>query len=63
MTTKEESSFTITNPFTGAPLKETPDGTSLAGVTFKTKEEALNFFSNHGGNPVEVVHTLADDDK
>lgn len=48
-------SFTITNPFTGLPLEKTPDGTSLKGVTFESKEAALKFFSEHGGNPVEVV--------
>lgn len=47
--------FTITNPFTGKPLEKTPDGTSLEGVTFETKEEALAFFKEHGGNPVEMV--------
>ena len=48
-------SFTITNPFTGKPLEKTPDGTSLKDVTFETKEEALQFFKDHGGNPVEMV--------
>jgi hypothetical protein len=48
-------SFTITNPFTGLPLEKTPDGTSLKDVTFESKEAALKFFSEHGGNPVEVV--------
>ena len=48
-------SFTITNPFTGLPLERTPDGTSLKDVTFSSKENALKFFSDHGGHPVEVV--------
>lgn len=48
-------SFTITNPLTGKPLEKTPDGTSLKDVTFETKEEALQFFKDHGGNPVEMV--------
>jgi hypothetical protein len=48
-------SFTINNLFTGLPLEKTPDGTSLKDVTFASKEDALNFFSEHGGNHVEVV--------
>lgn len=48
-------SITITNPFTGRPLKKTPDGTSLEGVTFETKEDALEFYRQHGGNPIEFA--------
>jgi len=48
-------SFKITNPFTGLAMEKTPDGTSLKDVTFSSKEEAMKFFSEHGGNPVEIV--------
>lgn len=33
----QDNKLVITNPFTGAALKEAPDGTSLEGVTFKDK--------------------------
>lgn len=53
------STFTITNPFTGKPLEKTPDGTSLVGKVFASKEEALQFLKDHGSNPVEVEEVSA----
>lgn len=46
--------FTIMNPFFNKPLEECPDGTSLKGMTFETREEAFKFLQEHGANPVEL---------
>lgn len=53
------STFTIMNPFTNKPLEKTPDGTSLEGKVFASKEEALQFLKDHGANPVEVAEVPA----
>lgn len=44
--------FTITNPLTGKPIATTPDGLSLAGVTFNSTEAAEKFIFQHWAAPV-----------
>jgi|GEM_PF-2077872 len=44
--------FVITNPLTGQPMKETPDGISLENKVFPTKDELEKFVNAHWENPV-----------
>lgn len=44
----------ITNPLTGRPVEKTPDGLSLKGVTFQSREDAWKFICEHWENPVEM---------
>jgi hypothetical protein len=47
-----EIGFVITNPLTGHPKKETPDGISLEGKVFQSKEDAEAFIFKHWKNAV-----------
>lgn len=44
--------FVIMNPLTKTPMKKTPEGVSLEGVTFPTKEELEKLVRQHWRNPV-----------
>jgi hypothetical protein len=44
--------FVIINPLTGRPMKQTPQGISLEGIYFPTKEELEEFVNQHWTNPV-----------
>lgn len=44
--------LTITNSLTGKPFENTPDGISLAGVTFSNEQAATKFISLHWPAPV-----------
>lgn len=50
-------SFTIMSPFENKPLEKCPDGTSLKGMTFETREDAFKFLQEHGSNPIEMRDT------
>lgn len=51
-----DTDLILTNPFTGTPLKQAPDGTSLEGVSFKTRAELDEFVNRHWDQPpVEMV--------
>ena len=52
--TRPGTGFIITNPLTGNPLKRTPDGISLEGKIFATKEELEQFVNEHWTNAVFV---------
>ena len=54
MNTREsgEKGFVIKNPLTNLPVKETPDGISLEGKIFPTKEDLERFVHEHWGNAV-----------
>ncbi len=43
---------TITNPLTGKPMEKTPDGISLAGLTFKDEQAAQKFMSLYRPSPI-----------
>lgn len=49
---KISAGFVIMNPLTGRPMKQTPQGMSLEGITFSTKKELLKFVDQHWKNPV-----------
>lgn len=49
--------FIIINPFTGRPVKETPDGISLENKVFSTKEELKKFVDEHWNNHVFCIET------
>lgn len=49
---KLSTGFVITNPLTGLPIKNTPNGISLEGKVFSTKEELEKFVDEHWDNPV-----------
>lgn len=49
-----KGSIVIISPFTGKPLEETPNGRSLKGVTFQSREEAQRFMDEHWETPVEM---------
>jgi len=51
--------FVITNPLTGKPMKQTPDGLSLDDKVFPTKEELELFVQQHWQNAVFCAEVKA----
>lgn len=48
----ETAGFVITNPLTGKPVRETPDGVSIEGKVFATKKDLVDFVDKHWDNAV-----------
>lgn len=53
---KKSAQFVIMNPLTGRPIKKTPSGMSLEGVTFSSKEELRKFVDEHIGDVVFMTN-------
>jgi hypothetical protein len=51
--------FVITNPLTGNPMKQTPDGISLDDKVFSTKEDLELFVQQHWQNAVICAEVKA----
>lgn len=50
--------FVITNPLTGRPIQETPDGILIENKVFPTMQELEEFVAEHWNNAVFCAESI-----